>query len=283
MKDIGGRAALLTGAAGGIGPDVARELARSGAHVALSGLETEEPELVALRDELRPAGVRAEVVLADLTAAEELDTLCERVEAAVGPVEILVNNAGTEFTAAYAEYTREEIERMVAVNLTAPLVLTRHAVRRMRALGAGHVVFMSSLAGKLGQPYNHPYSATKAALIALAQSLRAEYANSSIGFSAICPSFVSGGGMFARMEEDGAKAPFMAAAVSADDVARAVVDAIRRDRPEVIVSARSIKPVLTLQVVAPRLAERVLRKTGPDEVFRHMARVRGRAGEPLPR
>ncbi|HEX8066849.1 MAG TPA: SDR family NAD(P)-dependent oxidoreductase [Thermoleophilaceae bacterium] len=281
--EVEGRTALLTGAAGGIGPAVARGLAGAGAHVALSGLPDEGETLEELRDELRGTGVRSEVVLADLTVPDELDTLCDRVEDALGPVEALVNNAGYETTAAFAEFTPEEIERIVAVNLTAPLLLTRRALRRMRALGHGHVVFMSSLAGKLGQPYNHPYSATKAGMVGLTQSLRAEYPDGPIGFSVICPGFVSGGGMYARMEEDGAKAPFMAAAVPAEDVASAVVDAIRRNRPEVIVNSRGMKPILTLQAIAPRLAERVLRRTGPDEVFKHMAEARGRLGEPIAR
>jgi short-subunit dehydrogenase len=281
--EIRGRTALLTGAAGGIGPDVARALAREGASVALCGLPGEEEALAALCDELGALGVSSDALLCDLTVAAELDDLCADVEGALGPVDILVNNAGVEMTAAYAEFTPEELELIVAVNLTAPLLLTRHALRGMRSRGRGHVVFMASLAGKLGTPYNHPYAATKAGLVGLTQALRAEYAGVPIGFSAICPGFVTGGGMYARMEEAGAAAPFMAAAVTAEDVAGAVVDAIRRDLPEVIVSRRPVRPLLALQALAPRLGERALRRTGPDDVFRHMAQARGRAGEPLPR
>jgi short-subunit dehydrogenase len=281
MKAIQGRNALLTGAEGGIGPDIARSLARQGVNLALSGLPDQHEALEALRDEVRALGTRAEVVPADLTVPDELDSLGVRTEDALGPVEILVHNAGVELTAAYAEFTRPELEWIVSVNLVAPLVLTRHVLPGMRARGNGHVVFMASLAGKMGSPYNHPYSATKAALVGLTQSLRAEYAGSAIGFSAICPGFVSGAGMYARMEENGDSLPFMAATVSADEVAGAVVDAIRGDLPEVIVTARNVRPVLALQALAPQLAERVLRRTSPDEVFRHMAEARGRAGEPL--
>jgi short-subunit dehydrogenase len=278
MKAIQGRNALLTGAEGGLGPDIARTLAREGVNLALSGLPDQRDALGALRDEVRALGARAEVVPADLTVPDELDTLGMRAEDALGPVEILVNNAGVELTAAYAEFTRRELEWIVSVNLVAPLVLTRHVLGGMRARGSGHVVFMASLAGKMGSPYNHPYSATKAGLVGLTQSLRAEYAGSSIGFSAICPGFVSGTGMYGRMEENGESLPFMAATVSAEEVAGAVVDAIRRDLPEVIVTARNVRPVLALQALAPQLAERVLRRTSPDEVFRHMAETRGRAG-----
>jgi len=216
-------------------------------------------------------------VPADLTVAGELDGLCARAEEAVGPLGLLVNNAGVELTAAYERFERSELEWIVAVNLVAPLVLTRHVLPGMRERGRGHVVFMASLAGKMGSPYNHPYSATKAALVGLTQSLRAEYVDSPIGFSAICPGFVSGGGMYARMEQNGDELPFMAATVDASEVADAVIDAIQRDRPEVIVTARNVKPILALQQLAPQVAERLLRRTSPDEVFRHMAEARGRA------
>jgi short-subunit dehydrogenase len=276
MREIRGRAALLTGAEGGLGPDIARALAREGADVALSGLPEQQTGLEKLRDELRALGTRAEVVPADLTVAAELDTLPERAEDAVGPIDVLVNNAGVELTAAYAEFTREELEWIVSVNLLAPLVLTRHVLPGMRSRGSGHVVFMASLAGKMGLPYNHPYSAAKAGLVGLTQSLRAEYEGTDIGFSAICPGFVSGAGMYARLNGAGDSIPFMAKAVSTVEVAGAVVDAIRRNLPEVIVTRRNVRPVLALQALAPQLAERVLRRTSPDEVFRHVAEDRGR-------
>jgi short-subunit dehydrogenase len=281
MKSLRGRTALLTGAEGGIGPDIARKLAGEGIHLALSGLPEQAEALEELRQGVSGLGVRAAVVPADLTDPDQLDTLVERTEDAVGPLDLLVNNAGVELTAAYAEFEREELEWIVSVNLVAPLVLTRHVLRGMRERGSGHVVFMASLAGKMGSPYNHPYSATKFGLVGLTQSLRAEYASEAIGFSVICPGFVAGAGMFARMEQNGDSLPFMAATVTADDVAVAVVDAVRRDRAEVLVTARNVKPVLALQALAPNLAERLLRKTSPDEVFRHMAETRGRAGEPL--
>src|SRR5437773_7700348 len=122
MKNLKGRTALLTGAEGGLGPDIARRLAREGANLALSGLPQQQEALEELCDEVRALGVRSEVVPADLTVAGELDTLCERGERAIGPLDILVNNAGVELTAAYAEFKREELEWIVAVNLVAPLV-----------------------------------------------------------------------------------------------------------------------------------------------------------------
>lgn len=281
MTEIRGRTALLTGASGGIGPHIARALAREGADLALAGLPEDGPALEALRDELRVGDSRATALTVDLTEGQQRDALCDRVANEIGPVDLVVHNAGIELTAAHAEFTPEELERIVAVNLTAPLVLTGHALRAMRQRGSGHVVFIASLAGKVGTPYNVPYSATKAGLIGLTQSLRAEYAGTPVGFSVISPSFVSGGGMYARMQADGAKAPFVARALEPTQVADAVVTAIKGDLPEIIVSRVPMRPVLALATMAPRLGERFLRKVGPGDLFRHMAQARGRAGEPL--
>jgi short-subunit dehydrogenase len=278
MKNLLDRTALVTGAAGGIGPDIARALAHEGVGLVLSGLPDETDQLEALRDELSGSGVAVALATADLRDPEQCQELCREAAAGVGPVDLLINNAGIEMTASFPEFSVDELAQMVAVNLLAPMMLVRAALPGMLARGRGHVVFMSSLAGKLGTPYNHPYAATKAGLVALTQSLRAEYGPSPVGFSAICPTFVSGAGMYARMEDAGAHAPFMATAVAPDAVAAAVIRAIRDDLPEVIVSARPVRPLLALTGIAPRLSERVLRRTGPDAVFRHMAAARGRLG-----
>lgn len=278
-RQLRGGAALVTGAAGGLGPFVARALAREGSSLALTGHPRERHALEALRVELAHIGARAEVVVADLLERQDLDGLWERVEEALGPVQIVVHGAGVEMTAAYTDFTREQLEEMVAVNLTAPLLLTRDAVRSMTAHGGGHVVFMSSLAGKLGTPFNEPYSATKAGLVGLTQSLRAEYFGTSVGFSVVSPGFVGGAGMYARMEEAGAAAPSLARATSPEDVSRAVIRAIRGNLPEVIVSTKPMRPVLALAVLAPRLGERFFRRAGTDEVFRRMALVRTNRAE----
>jgi short-subunit dehydrogenase len=277
-----GGTALLTGAGGGLGPFVARALAAEGAGLVLSGLESERGALEALRAELRTAGAAAEVVTADLVDPDELDGLWGRAEEAAGPIDVLVNNAGYGVTAAYASFTGRELERMVAVNLTAPMVLTRHAVAAMLPRGPGHVVFMASLAGRLATAYNEPYAATKAGLIALSQSLRAEHHGTPLGFSAICPGMVAGAGMYTGADRGRNRLPFLARSATPEDVAAAVVRAIRRDRPEIIVSPRPMRPVVAFAALAPRASAAFLRRVGTDEVFRRMARARGRALPPAP-
>jgi short-subunit dehydrogenase len=235
-----------------------------------------EDALAAVAGELRELGVSAEVVPADLFDPAQADLLIERSEDALGPLDVLVNNAGVEYTAAFTDLTREELTSMVTINLLVPLLLTHRVIPGMLERGRGHVAFISSVAGKLGPAYSEPYAATKAGLIGLNQSLRAEYLDAPVGFSVVCPGFVAGEGMYQRMVELGAKSNRIVGETSNDKVAKKVVDAIRRDRPQVIESGAPIRPVLALAEVAPRLVERMLPRVGVTEIFRRAAAARER-------
>jgi short-subunit dehydrogenase len=274
MKELRGRTALVTGASGGIGAYIARGLAREGMTVAVSGRR--EDALASVVAELRAIGGRAESVPSDLGDVDQVASLIDRVEAAVGPLDLVVNNAGLEYTAAFTNYTPEELISMVAVNLTAPLLLTHRVVPGMLARGRGHVVFISSLAGKLGPAYQEPYAATKAGLVGLTQSLRGEYLHAPVGFSVICPGFVAGDGMYQRMVEQGIQSNRLLGSTTPEKVADKVVDAIRRNRPEVIESGAPIRPMVALAQIAPRLVERLTPLFGANELFRRTASVRGR-------
>jgi short-subunit dehydrogenase len=274
MEDLRGRVALVTGASGGIGTFVARALAREGTNVVVSGRR--EDALASVVEELRGIGVRAEAVPADLSDLTQIDPLIDRSEAVLGPLDLLINNAGVEYTAAFTNCTREELTSMVDINLTAPLLLTHRVVPGMLARKRGHVVFISSLAGKLGPAYSEPYAATKAGLVGLTQSLRAEYLHAPIGFSVVCPGFVAGEGMFQRMLEQGARSNRLVGSTTVEKVADEVIDAIRRDRPEVIESGAPIRPILALAQLAPRVVERLAPRFGVTEIFRTTAAARGR-------
>jgi short-subunit dehydrogenase len=236
-----------------------------------------EEALASVVDELRGLGVRAQAVPVDLFDLTRTDSLIDRSEAALGPLDVLINNAGVEYSAAFTQYTREELTSMVDLNLTAPLLLTHRVVPGMLARGRGHVVFISSIAGKLGPAYQEPYAATKAALIGLTQSLRGEYLEAPVGFSVVCPGFVAGDGMYQRMVEQGLVSNRLMGSTTTDKIAGKVVKAIRRNRPEVIESGAPIRPVLALNQVAPRLVERLVPRFGATELFRRLAASRGRA------
>lgn len=276
MKDLKGHTALVTGASGGLGTHIARRLAREGMNIATSGRR--EDALAAVASELCGFGVKAEAVPADLSDLSQIDPLIERSEAALGPIDLLVNNAGVEITCAFTSYTREELTSMVDVNLTAPLLLTHRLVGGMLSRGRGHVVFISSAAGKFGPAYMEPYAATKAGLIGLTQSLRSEYANAPVGFSVVCPGFIAGDGMYQRMAEAGFKSPRLMGETTTKKVTDRVIEAIRRDQPEVIETGSPLptRPMLALGQLAPGFAERLTPHIGANEIFHRVAVSRGR-------
>jgi short-subunit dehydrogenase len=275
MRDLNGRNALVTGGSGGIGVYIARALARAGANVVVCGRR--EDALGEVAAELREMGVRADAVTADLYDLTQLDSLIDRSEAALGPLDVLVNNAGVENAAEFARYTRDELTSMVDLNLTAPLLLTHRVLPGMLERGRGHVVFIASMAGKLGLAYVAPYVATKAGLIAATHSLRAEHMRGPVGFSVICPGFVSGDGMYQRMLDEGFSSNRLVGSTTIEKVADKVIDAIRRDRPEVIESGGPVRPLLALAQVAPGVVERLAPRIGLTELFRRVATSRGRA------
>jgi short-subunit dehydrogenase len=274
MEELRGRVALVTGASGGIGAHIARALAREGVDVAVGGRR--EDALAAVAEELRSLGVRAAPVAADLSDLTTVDGVVDRTERALGPIDILVNNAGVEIAAAFTQLTREEITSTIDLNLTAALLLTHRVVPGMLERGRGHVVFMASGAGKIGPAFEAPYAATKGGMIALNQSLRAEYADAPIGFSAICPGFVAGDGMYQRMLEQGVKSNRLIGETTVDKVVAKVVDAIRRDLPEIVETGAPVKPLLAMLEMAPRLADRAVPFIGLSDVFRKGAAVDGR-------
>jgi short-subunit dehydrogenase len=275
MRQLQGLTALVTGASGGIGRYIARELAGAGMNVIVSGRR--EDALAAAVAELREAGIRAEAVPADLSDLAQAESLIERSEAALGPLDVLVNNAGVEYVSSFTRSTPQELVSTININLTAPLLITRHVLRGMLERGRGHIVFIASLAGKVGPAYEGPYAASKAGLIALTQSLRAEYRAAPVGFSVVCPGFVAGDGMYQRMVEVGVVSNRILGTTTTGKIAEKVVAAIRRDVPEVVESGAPIRPMLALSQLAPRVLDGMAARIGLTDVFRRAAAARGRA------
>ena len=250
--NLAGRTVLLTGATGGLGLAIARRLRAAGAELVLTGRRTDVLEPLAAE-----AGARALAVdLADPEAVERLASGC-------GDVDVLVSNAGLPGSGLLTSFSVEEIDRALAVNLRAPMVLARALTERMVARGSGHLVFMSSLAGKVGTPRSPVYSATKFGLRGLAQSLREDLRPSGIGVSAIFPGFVRDAGMF---HDTGTKLPPGVGTVSPQDVADAVVRAIERNRGEVDVAPVGLRAGAKAAGLAPDLAAAVQRKLGGHRI-----------------
>jgi short-subunit dehydrogenase len=213
---------------------------------------------------------------ADLAAVGAAESLATTVEQTLGPLDILVNNAGVEVASSFTRYSPEELDRILVLDLLVPLPLIHRLLPGMLARKAGHVVNICSLASKGPLPYGVPYAAAKWGLAGATQSLRAEYAGTDVGFSAVIPGFVTKAGIFARHEAQGVVAPALFGTTTPEKVGLAVVSAIRRDAPEILVTPRPIRPFLALAALAPRMAQRLTTWAGVPAVARRVAHLNGR-------
>lgn len=268
MKIVPAQTVLLTGASGGLGKYMARAFARRGSSLSL--VANPGAELESLRREIAPARVRAICIVADLRLPSERQRVVEQTERELGPIDILVNNAGVEFTAPYHDLAFQEIQDMLSVNLEAPMFLSRLVLPGMLERKRGHIVNISSLAGKSGPACEEGYAATKAGLMAFTASLRASYRNQNISASVIVPGFVEAG-IYARLKErSGCAAPPLLGTSRPEQVAAAVLRAIERDLPELIVNPLPVRPLIALAALAPRLGEWVIDRTGANKFFREV-------------
>ncbi len=238
MKDLAGKTVLLTGASTGLGPFIARRLHRAGARFVLSARN--EAALDKLSKEL--GGAR--VVVADLSRAGEP----ERLAREAGAVDVLVSNAGIPATGRLATFEVEEIDRAIAVNLRAGIVLAKALAPAMVERKSGHLVFMSSIAGKIPSGGETIYNATKFGLRGFALALREELWGTGVGVSVIVPTFVSEAGMWAVTR---LKPNPIAGEVSPEQVADAVWKAITRNRREIDVVPIQLRTVLKVQALTP--------------------------------
>ena len=186
MFRLDGKAALVTGASGGIGAAIARALHSQGANVALSG--TRLDALEALAKEL---GDRAHVCPADLRDASEPDALIEAAEKAVGPLHILVNNAGMTRDMLAIRMRDADWQAVLDVDLSAPFRLSRAALRGMLRRRAGRIINISSIVGATGNAGQANYAAAKAGLVGMSKALAQEVASRGITVNVVAPGFVA--------------------------------------------------------------------------------------------
>ncbi len=280
MRQLQGANAIVTGGSRGIGPYIARALAREGVNIALAARDA--TRLEEIREDVERLGVKALSVPTDVRAPEDRARLVERAASELGPVDLLVNNAGTEPTSGFVDLDPSAIEDTIATNITAGALLMRMVLPGMLERRRGHVINIASLAGKVPIPFDSVYSATKFALVGLSHAVRAELRGSGVSVSVVCPGFVSEAGMYANAVADaGIKAPAIVGTSKPEQVAAGVVRAIRRDLAEVIVAPLSGRPVVTIAAVSPRAGMAMMRSTGVVGLFRQVAerRTPGKASD----
>ena len=248
-----GRSVLLTGATGGLGLAIARALAARGARLTLTGRRADVLEPLATE-----LGGRA--LACDLADRADVD----RLLAEAGDADVLVANAALPASGRIDALSTEEIDAALAVNLRAPIVLAQAMAGRMAARGSdGHLVFVSSLAGKAASPSSSLYSATKFGLRGFALGLREDLRPAGIGVSIVSPGFIRDAGMF---HDSGAKLPPGVGTKSPADVAAGVVRAIEHDRAEVDVAPVALRLGAAFAGLAPEAASLLQRKLGSDGV-----------------
>ena len=186
MFDLTGKCALVTGASGGIGADIARTLHAAGATVGLSGTRVEPLE--ALAAEL---GERAHVLPCNLSDADAVAALPKAAAEAMGSVDILVNNAGITRDNLFMRMSDEEWQSVLNVNLTSTFKLCKGVMRGMMKARWGRIINISSVVGSTGNPGQANYAASKAGMIGMSKSLAYEVASRGITVNAVAPGFIA--------------------------------------------------------------------------------------------
>jgi 3-oxoacyl-[acyl-carrier protein] reductase len=187
MFDLTGKTALVTGASGGIGGEIAKALHKQGATVILSGTRAEALE--ALKSEL---GSRAFVATCNLGDKDSVEALVKTAEAAAGaPIDILINNAGITRDNLFMRMKDEEWDQVIAVNLTAAFRLSRAVLRGMMKKRWGRIISITSVVGETGNPGQGNYAAAKAGLVGMSKSLAAEVASRNITVNCVAPGFIA--------------------------------------------------------------------------------------------
>lgn len=253
---------ILTGASRGIGAGLAEGLARKGVNLALAARSKDDLEEVA--DRVRQHGVEAIAVPTDISNRSEREALIARTVEQLGPIDLLLNNAGLEIPGYSQELDPDDIDQAIHVNLTSLVQLSRLVLPEMVARKRGHICNIASVAGKVARPYAVVYAATKHGVVGFSWSLRAELAEHGVEVTTICPGYVSEVGMYAdrRSKLGFGKAPNALKEVSLKQVVEATLDAIETNRAETIVGSFVFRIAAVAHAISPDFAIRAARRSG---------------------
>lgn len=271
FKKLINRTAIVTGASRGIGKYIAHELAKEGMNLVLTARSIKELQEVA--DEINTKGGNAIFIPADVTDLSAMSKLVTEVKARFGRIDVLVNNAAIDIFSEFHDLESREIQKVIEINLLAPINLTRLIIPEMLEHQQGHVINISSMAADLPLLYTHVYNATKAGLSHFTKSLRNDYKNQGVNFSVVAPGGVGEEGMYQTvLDETNLKNPRFFRLTTPETVARAVVKALKKNKGEILVMPGPARLFSTF----PRLGLTMMEKTG---VMKFMKKVVDRKRE----
>ena len=233
MKDLKDKVVVITGAARGMGRLYALNFAREGSRVVAT--DVDEKELGVTVKEMEGMGFSVSSYVLDVSERESCFSLVEKVESEVGPIDILINNAGVVECDDVLNHSEYSIRRMTDVNYLGQVWMMQAAVPGMASRGSGHVVNMCSVTGKASAAKGAFYSATKHALIAVTDAIRQELRKSGVRFTIVNPGYVSTG-MF-----EGARVPFVTRWQDPHKIVDVAIEAVKKDRAEVCIPRLNVR------------------------------------------
>ena len=257
--NLQGRTALVTGASGGLGIAIARALHARGATVKLTARRAELMEELAA-----DLGERAEVLPADLSSADDVRRLADEA----GSVDVLVANAGIPGTGQLTEYSPEQVDRVLDVNLRSAVHLTHALLPGMLERRSGHLIYISSMSGKVASPRASLYNATKFGLRGFSLALHDELRRTGVGCTTIFPGFIEDAGMWA---DSGLKTRPGTGSRKPDDVSNAVLRALAKNPREIDVAGLVPRSAGWLLGIAPGVVSALQRAAGGDDISAELA------------
>ena len=187
MFSLAGKRALITGSSRGIGFALAGALAGAGADVILNARDTEALGKAAAS--LADSGARVRAVAFDVANSESVDDAVEHIETEIGPIDILINNAGMQHRAPLEEFPEDRFERIMAVNVNSVFLVGKAVAKRMIPRGAGKIINIASLMTTVARPTISPYAASKAAVANLTRGMATEWARHGLNINGIAPGY----------------------------------------------------------------------------------------------
>jgi len=250
-------------------------MAKAGYNLVLTSRSNREVE--ALAEELRTSGAVAVAVPADITDSSDVERLVSVAGAEFGHIDVLVNNAGGDPQREFDQMSWTDNETIFRLNVLAPMELTHRLLPGMLEQGSGHIVNISSLAGRIGFPYTEAYAAAKDGLIGFTRVLRNDYKSRGVSASVIVLGAIRGAGLGQRTSDElGLDMPRYSTA-PAEAVGAAVVKGIARDRAEIVVMPGPGRLMKALMDLFPGFGPNMNRMAGADATMRRVIEFRKRS------